>query len=414
MNNQTFKVGIEDAHVYGGSAVLDVHEMAAARGLDLERFANLLIKRKTVSMHYEDPVSFGVNAAKGVVDRLAPEEKNRIELVIVASESGIDFGKSMSTYMHAMLGLPRSVRSFEIKEACYGGTAALQMAASFLLSQVSPGAKALVICSDVARPRPNTYAEPTQGAASVALLIGDDPAVLQLDVGANGYWSYEVMDTWRPTPDVETGDPDLSLLSYLDCAENAFLEYVRRAGPTDFAAGFDFLAFHTPFGGLVKGVHRTMMRKFKKAPPAEIEADFKRRVEPSLRFCQEVGNIYSGTVFLALLGLIESAALDAPRRIGIFSYGSGCSSEFYSGRVDERSQARVRQRQIAPRLASRHPLTMAEYEELLRLNHELLVEIEHKTPDRGRLGHIWERQFQGQGLCYLKNISNYHREYAWS
>lgn len=33
------------------------------------------------------------------------------------------------------------------------------------------------------------------------------------------------MDTCRPIPDSEAGDSDLSLMSYLDCCEQAFLEY---------------------------------------------------------------------------------------------------------------------------------------------------------------------------------------------
>ena len=38
------------------------------------------------------------------------------------------------------------------------------------------------------------------------------------------------MDSCRPTPEIETGDADLSLLSYLDCIENSFLAYCRKQG----------------------------------------------------------------------------------------------------------------------------------------------------------------------------------------
>lgn len=70
-------------------------------------------------------------------------------MVITATESGLDFGKSLSTYIHAHLGLSRRCRLFEVKQACYGGTAALQMAANFVAAQVSPGAKALVIATAI-------------------------------------------------------------------------------------------------------------------------------------------------------------------------------------------------------------------------------------------------------------------------
>ena len=57
----------------------------------------------------------------------------------------------MSTYVHHYLGLNRNCRLFELKQACYSGTAGFQMAVNFILSQTSPGAKALVIATDIAR-----------------------------------------------------------------------------------------------------------------------------------------------------------------------------------------------------------------------------------------------------------------------
>ncbi|MBC7135317.1 MAG: ketoacyl-ACP synthase III family protein, partial [Oceanibaculum nanhaiense] len=144
-------VGIEALNVYAGAASLDVRELCVHRGLDMPRFENLLMREKTVALPYEDPVSYAVNAAKPLLDRLDPAERDRIEMVVACTESGIDFGKSMSTYIHHYLGLPGNCRLFEIKQACYSGTAGLQMAVNFVLSQTSPGAKALVVATDISR-----------------------------------------------------------------------------------------------------------------------------------------------------------------------------------------------------------------------------------------------------------------------
>ena len=145
------QVGIEALNVYGGVAKLDIKALAAARELDPNRFERLLMQEKTVAMPYEDPVSYAVNAAKPLVDGLDEREKERIELLIVCTESGIDFGKSISTYVHDYLRLSRYCRLFELKQACYSGTAGLQMAVNFVLSQTSPDAKALVIATDISR-----------------------------------------------------------------------------------------------------------------------------------------------------------------------------------------------------------------------------------------------------------------------
>ncbi|NEQ63337.1 MAG: hydroxymethylglutaryl-CoA synthase family protein, partial [Moorea sp. SIO4A1] len=207
------QVGIEALNVYGGSAKLDVRMLGEARHLDMTRFDNLLMKEKTVAMPYEDPVSYAINAAKPIIDSLSDLEKQQIKMVIACSESGIDFSKSMSAYIHDYLGLSRNCRMFEIKQACYSATAGLQMALNLILSQTYPGAKALVIGTDIFRPvvveggealsEDWSFVEPSSGAGAVAILVSDVPKIFQADVGCNGYYGYEVMDTCRPNPDSE-------------------------------------------------------------------------------------------------------------------------------------------------------------------------------------------------------------------
>src|SRR5579863_2437073 len=145
------RVGIESMNVFAGSAYVNVEKLARHRNLDMTRFANLLMKEKTVALPYEDPITFGLNAAQPLINKVTAEEKDRIEMVITCTESAFDFGKSMSTYCHKLLGLNRNCRLFELKNACYSGVAGLQMAVNFVLSETSPGAKALVIATDISR-----------------------------------------------------------------------------------------------------------------------------------------------------------------------------------------------------------------------------------------------------------------------
>jgi polyketide biosynthesis 3-hydroxy-3-methylglutaryl-CoA synthase-like enzyme PksG len=434
---QMVPVGIELMNVFGGTAYLDVQQLAEHRRLDTERFKNLLMKEKAVALPYEDPVTYGVNAAKPIIDLLSDEEKDRIELLITCSESGIDFGKSISTYIHHYLGLNRNCRLFEIKQACYSGTSGFQMGVNFVLSQTSPGAKALKVATDISRfmvvegsdsvPADRSdgnsnggnglshdwsYAEPSGGAGAVAFLISEKPYVFQVDVGASGYYGYEVMDTCRPVPDAEAGDADLSLLSYLDCCEQTFAEYQKRVGDVDYRSSFQYLTFHTPFGGMVKGAHRSMMRKIARAERSEIEADFEARVMPGMLYCQRVGNIMGGTVFLSLASTIDNGQIPAPRRVGCFSYGSGCCSEFYSGVVTTDGQERQSRFGIKQQLDERYQLSMKEYETVLvgsqvmrfgtrnvKLNYDLI-------PGARASG-------EGKHRLFLKEIKEFHRQYEW-
>jgi polyketide biosynthesis 3-hydroxy-3-methylglutaryl-CoA synthase-like enzyme PksG len=409
------QVGIEAINFYGGRTVLDVRRLFEARNLDRRRFDNLMIQRKSVALPCEDPVSFGVNAAKPLLERLPQEEKNRIEMLVTATESGLDFGKSLSTYLHDYLGLNRTCRLFEVKHACYGGTAALQMAVNLIAAGASPGAKALVIASDIAKGAiKGSYVEPSQGAGAVALLVSDQPEVLEVDFGANGYYAYEVMDSCRPTVDIETGDSDLSLVAYLDCLENSFKEYAARVEGADFLDTFDYLAFHTPFPGMVKGAHRMMMRKLKGAAAPTSDADFVRRVTPSLTYCVEIGNIYSATLYLALCGLIDTVELQQPKRVGLYSYGSGCCAEFFSGIIRPESKTRLASLQKGSALGTRYELSIDEYDALLDLSREWGFGIKDRQVEKSVYQNIYDRSIAGKGLLVLKQITDYHREYEWS
>jgi len=414
-------VGIEAMNVFAGTAYLNVEKLAEHRKLDTTRFKNLLMNEKTVALPYEDPITFGVNAAKPIVDALTPEEKDRIELVISCTESAFDFGKSLSTYFHHHLGLNRNCRLFEIKNACYSGVAGLQMAINFILSQASPGAKALVIASDVSRfmveeggnalTQDWSFAEPSGGSGSVAMLISDRPYIFQVDVGANGYYGYEVMDTCRPTADGDAGDSDLSLLSYLDCCENAFLEYKKRVEGVDFAKSFNYMAYHTPFGGMVKGAHRNLMHKIMRAKPKDIEEDFQRRVTPGLIYCQRVANIMGATAMLSLASTIDHGNFETPQRIGCFSYGSGCCSEFFSGVAGKEGQERLRALKIKDHLDKRYELKMDEYDNLLVGSNAVKFGTRNVILDTSFIPQA--RKAQGKEILFLKEIKEFHRIYEW-
>lgn len=406
-------VGIEAINAYVGQASIDIRTLFKGRNLDLSRFDNLMMQQKTVGLPCEDPVTNGVNAAKKIIDQLNESEKNQIELLITATESGLDFGKSLSNYIHKYLGLSRRCRMFEVKQACYAGTAALNMAAGIIAQQ--PNAKALVVATDVARAAVKmTYAEPSQGVCAVAMLISNQPTIFELDLGANGFYGFEVMDTFRPDPEIETGDPDLSLLTYLDCLEGSFQDYREHVEGADFASTFDYLAFHTPFAGMVKGAHRKMMRELNHATPEVIEEDFKKRVLPSLRYPMKTGNAYSASLYLALCSLIDSIQINNPKRVGMFSYGSGCASEFFSGIITPESKKKLSEMRISEALEQRYSLTMEEYNSLLDSCVSGYFGYKDHMIDNTKFQHIYDEKFQGKGLLILKEVKNYIREYVWS
>jgi polyketide biosynthesis 3-hydroxy-3-methylglutaryl-CoA synthase-like enzyme PksG len=402
--------GIEALNVYCGLAKISVPELFAGRGLDPERLTNLMMHHRSVGLPFEDPVTNAVNAAKPLVDALDPADRASVEILVTSTESGVDFSKSVASYVHEYLGLSRHCRLLEVKQACYAATGALQLASGYLASGASPGAKALIIATDVALVDSRAgYAEPATGHGAAAVLLGDRPAVLALDLGAFGCYSYETMDSARPTPQFDIADVDRSLFAYLDCLTNSFADYRSRVEGADFVGTFDHLVMHTPFTGLVKAAHRKMMREAG-TPADRVGADFERRMAPSLVYPAQVGNLCSGSVYLALASLLDNAVVDGDGRVGLYSYGSGCSSEFFSGVVGPGSVSAIAGQGIGAHLARRRALSFDDYVELLPAALRVLVPEADRRVDLDP----YENYFAaGGGLLVHTGTKDFHRMYEW-
>ncbi len=185
--------GIDDLNVYGSSLQLRVADLAVARGFTARELQATQFDARSVTPPYEDPVTLAVNAAMPIVAQIDPDG---VELLIVATESSFDYGKPISTYVHRHLGLHARCRKLEVKHACYGGTAALQLALSWVRMQAGDR-KALVVMTDVARRHFRDPAELTAGTGAVALLVSRHPRVLAVEE-ASGYACKEVYDVARP------------------------------------------------------------------------------------------------------------------------------------------------------------------------------------------------------------------------
>jgi len=155
-----------------------------------------------------------------------------------------------------------------------------------------------------------------------------------------------------------------------------------------------------------------MMRKLLQAKPAEIEEDFQRRVFPGVNYCQRVGNIMGATMFLSLASTIDNGQFFSPRRIGCFSYGSGCCSEFYSGVVTSEGQERQRHFAIKRQLDERYLLSMEEYESIIRGSGAVSFGTRNVQLDKSFIAKAYQAS-SSKGRLFLNRIKEFHREYEW-
>jgi polyketide biosynthesis 3-hydroxy-3-methylglutaryl-CoA synthase-like enzyme PksG len=103
-----------------------------------------------------------------------------------------------------------------------------------------------------------------------------------------------------------------------------------------------------------------------------------------------------------------------PRRIGVFSYGSGCCSEFYSGMATAEGARLVRALGIDRALAARRELDVAEYEVLLDTLTQPLFGQREARVDAGPFDAIMRSHFAGSGRLVLEGIAGYQRKYRWA
>jgi hydroxymethylglutaryl-CoA synthase len=413
MNNRIGSVGIDGIGIYPCSLALDMPSLCAVRNHNPADIRDsMMIDERSMNPLWEDPVTMAVNAARLVLNE---KDREKIELLIVASESGVDQEKPMSTWVHRYLDLTPNCRNFEVKHACYGGTAALQVAASWIASGLAGDAKALVITTDQSRMHLGKPWEYVLGAGASAVLVSANPRMVEFELGKNGYWTHEVSDLTRPTLTVETGNSETSLISYIDALEGAYAHYCERVPMDgDFDSYFKKNIYHAPFGGMTWRAHRTLLRQWQSMPKDQAWEHFQRKSGAALRYLRRMGGTYSSSTFVGLTGMLATSRdLQERDRISMFSYGSGSCAEFYSVRVCREASAVAAAVNVDRLLDMRKVVTPSEYECLEKRRTALVEEGNYETID-GSLDDWYGQHYRGKGLLVFQGMKDYYRQYAWS
>ncbi|MDF7638530.1 hydroxymethylglutaryl-CoA synthase [Lactobacillus sp. ESL0791] len=348
------QIGIDRIGMYTPNKYIDLVDLAHARNEDPAKFLiGIGQKEMSVADETQDAVSMGINATLRYFDRI---DSAKVGLLLLATESGVDQSKSGSLFINSALGLGPDVRTFEIKEACFGLTAALVTARDYI--QAHPDKTAIVIGSDIARYGLKTAGEVTQGAGSISLLVKKDPGILALDPQSSAC-SADINDFWRPNESkLALVDGKFSTAIYLDFFKTTFTAYQKMTGlkTNDFAA----LIYHLPFSKMGLKANRIAVAGQDEVTTKRLNNSF----TASIQLGQRIGNTYTAALYFSLLSLLENGALAPSARIGLFSYGSGAMGEFLSGKVIIGHQNMLMRGSDEQQLQKRRKLTIAEYEEV--------------------------------------------------
>lgn len=350
------KIGIDKINFFTPPAYVDMVELAEARDVDPNKYLIGIGQEKmAVASHNYDIVAMAANAANQI---LTEEDKKAIDMVLFATETGVDFSKAAATWIHELVGIQPYARSLELKQACYSATAGIQLALGHIA--LRPESKVLVIASDIAKYGLNTGGEPTQGAGAVAMLLSANPRILAIEPESAAY-TKDIDDFWRPNySELAFVDGQYSVSAYLDTLMATWNRYkdTQNAKLSDFEA----MLFHVPYTKM----GRKALQAFEDEMDEETTNRFTDYYESAIVYSKAIGNIYTGSLYLSLISLLEqSEEFTAGSRIGLFSYGSGAVGEFFVGELQEGFQDNLLKAYHEELLEAREQLTVEEYETVL-------------------------------------------------
>ena len=366
---------------------------------------------------HQDVVTMASNAALKLIqqENLNPSEINRI---YVGTESGIDSSKPVASYVLSNLEMLFGQASFrncdvvDLTFACIGAIDALQNCLDYI--RLNPTKKAIVIASDNAKYDLNSTGEYTQGAGSIAMLISSNPRILsfsnEVGVAAEGVFDFfkprryfskeeslqlENNPEWNGVLESEIAiykeqpvfDGQYSNQCYINRICEAYEHYKSESNQTGKVyENWTNILMHLPY--CFQG-RRTFIEIFAKENPELLEnqlgettkdkikvltkspeylAIVNEKIYPSEIASGQVGNIYTGSIFLGLLSTLcnhfrEKSNL-TNAKFGFVAYGSGSKSKVFEAEVSEKWQNQIEKVTLFETLENSAAIDFITYERL--------------------------------------------------
>jgi hydroxymethylglutaryl-CoA synthase len=135
----------------------------------------------------------------------------------------------------------------------------------------------------------------------------------------------------------------------------------------------------------------------------KVADSYEMQVGPWLSLNAIVGNIYTGSLFLALIDYLRKGdPAREGRGVSMFSYGSGCGAAFCFGAVAQGASRHAARLDPAGELDARRRLGVEEYE-------EILAACDRADSNDGE--HLAPSQWQLRGDLFYVGTRNHIRQY---
>jgi len=401
--------GIEAASYYVPSLYLEIKDLAEKRGIE---YAKL---EKGLGLHkmgfpdvHEDAATFAAEALLKLIKDYTINPRD-IARIYLGTESALDAAKPTASYVMQMVEKvlesefgERCFRNCDVVDmtfACVGAVDALHNSLDFV--RVNPDKKAIVIASDYAKYELASSGEYTQGGGAVSLLISSKPDLLEIENNW-GVATESVFDFFKPRrhfnksdlanapenfPDkieIFTDEPvfdgQYSNQCYQDRIREAYTHYKEISGTGKPYENWKYLIFHLPYAfhgkrvfteiySLENGLSYETPDEQKAVAKSENYIQFiNDKIEKSQRASSEIGNMYTASIFMALLSALQTSFNENEElkgsEIGFLGYGSGSKSKVFAGKVSENWKAVVSKWDLFENLKNRTAIDFNTYEKL--------------------------------------------------
>lgn len=412
------KVGIDALQFDVPKIYLPIEKLAIARNIEsakLEKGLGL-IEMSFLDVH-QDIVTLAANA----VYKLIVQENidlSTISRIYVGTESAIDNSKPIGSYLVQLLENEIGKRSLkhcdvvDLTFACIGGIDALQNCLDFV--RLNPTKKAIVVTTDNAKYDLNSTGEYTQGAGAIAMLITSNPKIIAIE-SATGISTEGVFDFFKPKQTISKDtifgntnneewfgvlETEISIVKeqpvfdgqysnecYINRIKEAYEHFKTESNQNEKVyENWDLIVMHLPYCFQAR---RTFIDIFAEENPellknqlGETTKDKIKALSKSPEYLEvvnqklfpaevasgKVGNIYTGSIFLALLSSLYYSSTEnknlTDKKIGFIAYGSGSKSKVFEGIVQPFWKETVAKTHLFEILASRKAIDFETYEKL--------------------------------------------------
>ncbi len=417
------KFGVDAASFYVPSLYLEIKDLAEQRGIEPAKLEKGLgLHKMALPDVHEDSATFAAEALLKLIQdyNLNPKEISRVYL---GTESALDAAKPTATYAVQMVEEyltedfgERSFKNCDVVDmtfACVGAVDALHNSLDFV--RANPLKKAIVIASDYAKYELASSGEYTQGGGAVALLVSANPRLLEIDNNW-GVATESVFDFFKPRrpfsksdltyapenfPDkieIFTDEPvfdgQYSNQCYQDRIREAYEHYKDQTFTVRPYENWRYLIFHLPYAFHGKRVFTeiySLENKLDFSDPEKQKAIAKSedyisfindKIERSQRASSEIGNMYTASIFMALLSALQISFNEnedlTEQEIGFLAYGSGSKAKVFVGKMAPEWKSVVTKWNLFEELNKRHQINFETYEKLHRKQLELSVNENYK------------------------------------